>query len=323
MTLLVFLLAEAVSAGGDGERCGVSAILRFLWKIKNKSGKNFIMSMTTFQKITSRGKTSKSPESRFPAARSENMKRKITDFELSQLQERLKETEEVMERIVSRARAQSGNTPREECVSVDQEEKLLLQLREITRVMQEGRLVDGIPSETETLDPEFTDRQTGEEETERADRQTDEETERADRQTDEEETEQADRQTDEETERADRQTDEETERADRQTGEEETERADRQTDEEETERADRQTDEEETERADRQTDEEETERADRQADGCERKECSEAGGDEEEEMCTEVMKLSEDQRWNTSPSGGREIRRRSGRGTTRGTESSH
>ncbi|KAB5571707.1 hypothetical protein PHYPO_G00228130 [Pangasianodon hypophthalmus] len=187
-------------------------------------------------KITSRGKTSKSPESRFPAARSENMKRKITDFELSQLQERLKETEEVMERIVSRARAQSGNTPREECVSVDQEEKLLLQLREITRVMQEGRLVDGIPSETETLDPEFTDdpeemlkhwsshcctvhHQTGEEETERADRQTgEEETERADRQTDEEEDERADRQTDEETERADRQTDEETERADRQTG---------------------------------------------------------------------------------------------------------
>ncbi|XP_017330018.1 protein RIC-3b [Ictalurus punctatus] len=106
-------------------------------------------------KITSGGKASKFPESRSPAARSENMKRKITDFELTQLQERLKETEEVMERIVSNARTQSGNTPREECVSVDQEEKLLLQLREITRVMQEGRLVDGIPSETETQ--EFTD----------------------------------------------------------------------------------------------------------------------------------------------------------------------
>ncbi|KAI5609673.1 hypothetical protein C0J50_5884 [Silurus asotus] len=101
-------------------------------------------------KITSKGKGSKCEESRFPAVRSENMKRKITDFELSQLQERLKETEEVMERIVSRA--QSGNTLREECVSVDQEENLLLQLREITRVMQEGRLVDVIPSETETLE---------------------------------------------------------------------------------------------------------------------------------------------------------------------------
>ncbi|KAK2838294.1 hypothetical protein Q7C36_013108 [Tachysurus vachellii] len=96
-------------------------------------------------KITSRRKMNKSHESRFPAARSENMKRKITDFELTQLQERLKETEEVMERIVSRAR----DTRRAECVSVDQEEKLLLQLREITRVMQEGRLLDSFPSEAE------------------------------------------------------------------------------------------------------------------------------------------------------------------------------
>ncbi|XP_060779109.1 protein RIC-3b [Neoarius graeffei] len=248
-------------------------------------------------KITSRGKTGKSHESRFPAARSENMKRKITDFELMQLQERLKETEEVMERIVSRAQAQSGNTLREECVSVDQEEKLLLQLRVITRVMQEGRLVDRIPSGTETLDPEcdqeFTDdpeemlkpwsshcctvhHQTAEEETERADRQT---------------------------------------------AEEETERADRQTAEEETERADRQTAEEEKERADRQIGEEETARADRQTDSCEKNECSDAGGDGEEELCTEVMEQSEAQPWNTSLSGGRVIRCR--RGTTRGTEPSH
>lgn len=45
-------------------------------------------------------------------------------------------------------------------MSVDQEEKLLLQLRQITWVMQQGRLVDGITSETETLklecDQEFT-----------------------------------------------------------------------------------------------------------------------------------------------------------------------
>ncbi|KAM9469824.1 protein RIC-3b [Clarias gariepinus] len=165
-------------------------------------------------KITSRGNTSNSQESRFPAARSENIKRKITDFELTQLQERLIETEEVMERIVSRARAQNANTPREECVSVDQEEKLLLQLREITRVMQEGQLVDGIHAETinPQCDHEFTDdpeemlkhwsshcctahHRTGDEETERTDRRTeDEETERADRRT--EETERADRQAD-------------------------------------------------------------------------------------------------------------------------------
>ncbi|XP_062856358.1 protein RIC-3b [Trichomycterus rosablanca] len=99
-------------------------------------------------KITSSGKTTKPHESRFPTVRSENLRRKITDFELTQLQERLMETEEVMERIVTRARAQSTSSlhsvgGEEE----DQEEKLLLRLREITRVMQEGRLVEGIPSE--------------------------------------------------------------------------------------------------------------------------------------------------------------------------------
>ncbi|KAL6480673.1 hypothetical protein MHYP_G00117060 [Metynnis hypsauchen] len=106
-------------------------------------------------KITSKGKTAKPHESRFPAVRSENMKRKITDFELTQLQERLKETEEVMERIVSRAQAQRGSPDRAGPVSADQEEALLLQLREITRVMQEGRLVDEIPPEQGATDPHY------------------------------------------------------------------------------------------------------------------------------------------------------------------------
>uniref|UniRef100_A0A667XNV3 RIC3 acetylcholine receptor chaperone n=1 Tax=Myripristis murdjan TaxID=586833 RepID=A0A667XNV3_9TELE len=87
-------------------------------------------------KITSKG-SSKPTEGRFASVRSENMKRKITDFELAQLQEKLKETELVMENIVSN---RSG-------VTADQEESLLQQLREITRVMQEGRLVDGIAPE--------------------------------------------------------------------------------------------------------------------------------------------------------------------------------
>ncbi|KAK3564820.1 hypothetical protein QTP86_027972 [Hemibagrus guttatus] len=252
-------------------------------------------------KITSRGKVIKPHESRVPAARSENMKRKITDFELTQLQERLKETEEVMERIVSRAR----NTQRAECVSVDQEEKLLLQLREITRVMQEGRLVDGFPSEPES--DQFTD------DPEEMLKRWSSHCCPVHHQTDEEETERADRQTD----------DEETEQADRQTDNEETERADRHTDDEETERADRQTDDEETERADRQTDDEETERADRQTGGCERNECSGAGGEEEEEICTELMEQSAVQSWNMLPSGGHVIRRRSGRGAAQGTESFH
>ncbi|KAI4891762.1 hypothetical protein NFI96_030006 [Prochilodus magdalenae] len=104
-------------------------------------------------KITSKGKTMKPQESRFPAIRSENMKRKITDFELGQLQERLKETEEMMERIVSSAQTQRGSPDRAGPVSVDQEEALLLQLREITRVMHEGQLVEEFRAEPEAADP--------------------------------------------------------------------------------------------------------------------------------------------------------------------------
>ncbi|XP_066505981.1 protein RIC-3b [Hoplias malabaricus] len=104
-------------------------------------------------KITSRGKTSRTPENRFPVTRSENLKRKITDFELTQLQDRLRETEDMMERIVSRAQAQHGSPHRVCPVSADQEEALLLQLREITRVMKEGRLLDEIPAEKENSDP--------------------------------------------------------------------------------------------------------------------------------------------------------------------------
>uniref|UniRef100_A0A672IMA2 Resistance to inhibitors of cholinesterase protein 3 N-terminal domain-containing protein n=1 Tax=Salarias fasciatus TaxID=181472 RepID=A0A672IMA2_SALFA len=93
-------------------------------------------------KITSKG-SSKPSEGRFPSARSENMKRKITDFQLAQLQEKLMETELVMEDIVSNA--MKG-------VTADQEENLLLQLTEITRVMQEGQLVEGMAAEKKQQD---------------------------------------------------------------------------------------------------------------------------------------------------------------------------
>ncbi|KAK5600073.1 hypothetical protein CRENBAI_009785 [Crenichthys baileyi] len=69
------------------------------------------------------------------------MKRKITDFELAQLQEKLRETELVMENIVSSAH---HSPDRVAGVTADQEESLLQQLSEITRVMQEGQLVEGI-----------------------------------------------------------------------------------------------------------------------------------------------------------------------------------
>ncbi|KAF4095442.1 protein RIC-3b [Onychostoma macrolepis] len=101
-------------------------------------------------KITSKGKTTKPPESRFTAVRSENMKRKITDFELAQLQDRLNETKDVIERIISAASAGSDSVAGP--VAVDEEQKLLHQLQEITRVMQEGRFVDAIPANTHHCD---------------------------------------------------------------------------------------------------------------------------------------------------------------------------
>ncbi|XP_069018701.1 protein RIC-3b [Embiotoca jacksoni] len=94
-------------------------------------------------KITSKG-SSKPSEGRFPSVRSENMKRKITDFQLAQLQEKLRETELVMENIVSTAH---HSPDRVKVVTADQEESLLQQLTEITRVMQEGQLVEGMEPE--------------------------------------------------------------------------------------------------------------------------------------------------------------------------------
>ncbi|XP_061750461.1 protein RIC-3b [Nerophis ophidion] len=94
-------------------------------------------------KITSKG-SSQPSESRMSSARSENKKRKITDFELTQLHEKLRETELVMENIVSNA--QHSPERGSQGVTVDQEQSLLQQLTEITRVMQEGQLMEGVAS---------------------------------------------------------------------------------------------------------------------------------------------------------------------------------
>ncbi|KAM8891142.1 protein RIC-3b isoform 2-T3 [Spinachia spinachia] len=94
-------------------------------------------------KITSKG-NSKPSESRFPSVRSENKKRKISDFELVQLQDKLRETELVMENIVSNV---NHSPDRLKGVTADQEESLLQQLTEITRVMQEGKLVEDMAPE--------------------------------------------------------------------------------------------------------------------------------------------------------------------------------
>ncbi|XP_049746255.1 protein RIC-3 isoform X2 [Elephas maximus indicus] len=65
--------------------------------------------------------------------------RKITNFELAQLQEKLKETEEAMEKLINRV---GPNGERAQTVTSDQEKRLLHQLREITRVMKGGKFVD-------------------------------------------------------------------------------------------------------------------------------------------------------------------------------------
>ncbi|XP_042324426.1 protein RIC-3 isoform X3 [Sceloporus undulatus] len=97
-------------------------------------------------KLSSKGKTT-TVERKCPSSASGNMNRKITDYELAQLQEKLRETEEAMEKLINRvgpnceSRAQNGTT--------DQEKRLLQQLREITKVMKEGKLIDGISPEQE------------------------------------------------------------------------------------------------------------------------------------------------------------------------------
>ncbi|RMC12235.1 hypothetical protein DUI87_09746 [Hirundo rustica rustica] len=69
-----------------------------------------------------------------------------SDYELTQLQERLRETEEAMEKLINRVGPKNDRTQN---VTTDQEKMLLQQLREITRVMKEGKFVDDISPEKE------------------------------------------------------------------------------------------------------------------------------------------------------------------------------
>ncbi|XP_036072716.1 protein RIC-3 [Oryzias melastigma] len=76
--------------------------------------------------------------------------KKITDYELAQLQERLVQTERKLDRIVSgKSHFSSSSRRRRSKTSISKkEEKLLRQLRQITLLMQEGRL-DGASPEME------------------------------------------------------------------------------------------------------------------------------------------------------------------------------
>ncbi|XP_009077133.1 PREDICTED: protein RIC-3 [Acanthisitta chloris] len=96
-------------------------------------------------KLASKGRTT-AAERKCPTTTSGNMKRKITDYELTQLQERLRETEEAMEKLINRVGPVCDRTQN---VTTDQEKMLLRQLREITRVMKEGKFIDDISPEKE------------------------------------------------------------------------------------------------------------------------------------------------------------------------------
>ncbi|XP_077674509.1 protein RIC-3 isoform X2 [Eretmochelys imbricata] len=96
-------------------------------------------------KLSSKGKTT-TVERKSPSPIPGNMNRKITDYELTQLQEKLRDTEEAMEKLINRV---GPNCDRAQNITTDQEKRLLQQLREITRVMKEGKLIDGISPEKE------------------------------------------------------------------------------------------------------------------------------------------------------------------------------
>ncbi|KAL4622849.1 protein RIC-3-like isoform X1 [Arapaima gigas] len=140
--------AEAIAKGG-GVGTGGGSRSNLMGQILPVYGFGlFLYILYIVFKITSQGKNTR-PDNRFSALTSETFKRKITDYELAQLQEKLKETEEVMERIVSKAGHHSKRERRARRAVQEQEERLLWQLKEIARVMREGRLVEGLSPEME------------------------------------------------------------------------------------------------------------------------------------------------------------------------------
>ncbi|XP_058015287.1 protein RIC-3 isoform X3 [Ahaetulla prasina] len=97
-------------------------------------------------KLSSKGMVS-TAEHKCPPSTPGNKNRKITDYELAQLQDKLRETEQAMEKIINRVGPNCES--RSPNVTTDQEKRLLQQLREITKVMKEGKLIDSISPEKE------------------------------------------------------------------------------------------------------------------------------------------------------------------------------
>ncbi|XP_069553699.1 protein RIC-3 [Brachyistius frenatus] len=97
-------------------------------------------------KLTCRGKTNKSGN--YTTATKTNMENMtMTNEELARLQERLLQTERMMDRIVSAKRRSSGSGRRRKSKTTTskKEERLLKQLRQITLMIQEGRLEGASP----------------------------------------------------------------------------------------------------------------------------------------------------------------------------------
>ncbi|NXE26290.1 RIC3 protein, partial [Ardeotis kori] len=143
-------LAEAVAkakAGGGGGGSTGGTGRGFVGQIIPIYGFGiFLYIMYILFKLASKGKTT-TGERKCPTAAPGNMKRKITDYELTQLQEKLRETEAAMEKLINRVGPNCDS--RTQNVTTDQEKRLLQQLREITRVMKEGKFTDGISPEKE------------------------------------------------------------------------------------------------------------------------------------------------------------------------------
>ncbi|KAK9410031.1 protein RIC-3 [Crotalus adamanteus] len=97
-------------------------------------------------KLSSKGMISTAEHKCLPSTPG-NKNRKITDYELAQLQDKLRETEQAMEKIINRVGPNCES--RSPNVTTDQEKRLLQQLREITKVMKEGKLIDSISPEKE------------------------------------------------------------------------------------------------------------------------------------------------------------------------------
>lgn len=139
-------LSEAVSkskTGGGGGSSGRQSLVGQIIPIYGFGILLYILYILF--KLSSKGK-SPNPEPKIAPIGNGNLKRKITDFELSQLQDKLRETEEAMEKIISRL---GPNCERGDNVSTDEEQQLLKRLKEITRVMKEGKILEGVSPEQE------------------------------------------------------------------------------------------------------------------------------------------------------------------------------